>query len=94
MFQQALEIKTQVVVGKYMFRTIWPGRGSAYKKRLMKKLAGVPGHGLKVKLPLVPGLLIYSREKMSVDYCSFTKGDESVWGKPEVFCKAVVAIEI
>jgi hypothetical protein len=61
----------------------------------------VLGHGevsncapLKVKLPLVPGLRFYSRQKMSVDYCSFKKSDGSDLGKSELFWKAVVAIEI
>ena len=95
-FKHALEVKIQVIVGKHMFGTIWPCRGSAYKESLMKvQSAGIRNCApLKVKLPLVPGLRIYSKEKMTVDYCSFTKSDESDLGKSKVFCEAVVAIEI
>ena len=102
-FRYALDVKTQVIVGKYTFGTIWPSSGSAYEESLMKTQSAesVVGHGemsncgpLKVKLPLVPGLRFYSREKMSVDYCSFAESDESVLGKSKAFCKAVVAIEI
>ena len=102
-FQNALKVKTQVIVGKYMFGTIWPSRGSAYEESLMRTQSAesVPSYGemsncapMKVKLPLVPGLRFYSHEKKSVDYCGFTKSDESVLGKSKVFCKAVVAIDI
>lgn len=102
-FQHALEVKTQVIAGKYMFGTIWPSRGTAYEERLMRTQSAesVQSHGemsncapMKVKLPLVPGLRFYSHEKKFVDYCSFVKGDESDLGKSKVFCEAVVAIEI
>lgn len=102
-FQHALEVKAQVIVGKYTFGTIWPSRGSAYEESLMRTqwAESVPDYGktrnyelLKVKLPLIPGLRFYSHEKTSVDYCSFAKGDVSVLGKSEVFCEAVVAVEI
>ena len=96
-FQQALEIKTQVIAGKYMFGTIWPSRGSAYEEISMRNQSAeseISGCApLKVKLPLVPGLRFYNHEKMSVDYCSFMKSDDSGWGKSEVLCQAVVAIE-
>lgn len=52
------------------------------------------GAPLRVKLPLVPGLCYYSREKKAVDYCSFTKSDERDLGKPRLLYKAVVAIEL
>lgn len=100
-FQHALDVKTEVIAGEHMFGTIWPSWGSAYERILMKtELAGDgPGHGetsgcvpLKVKLPRVPGLRFYSHEKMSFDYCSFTNGDDSDWGKSKSLCQAVVAI--
>jgi len=95
-FKHALDVKIQAIVGKYTFGTIWPSRGSAYEESLMKSQSGGIANGapLKVKLPLVPGLRIYSKEKMAVDYCSFTKSDESDLGKSKAWCKAVVAIEM
>jgi len=98
-FQHALKVKIQVIVGNHMFGTIWPSRGSAYVESLMEtqSIKGVPGRDemgdyavLKVELPLVPGLRVYSSEISAVDYRGFVKDDETAFGKSDVFCKAVV----
>jgi hypothetical protein len=101
-FRCALDIKTQVIIGKDIFETIWPAKNSGFESFSMIVVPSQNGpcgravsqlRPIRVKLPLVPGLRVYRYDRKSVDCCGFTKGDEGNLGESDLVVPAAVFIE-
>lgn len=101
-FQYALAAKSQAMIGKDIFETIWPDHGSAFDSKCMRVKAmkrdrcgrdNSESLPVIVKLPLVPGIRVYRYDRKLVDYCSFTNGSEKDLGNPDTLWEALVTVE-
>jgi hypothetical protein len=98
-FQSALEVKIHTIIGKDLFEAIWPAPQTTFDAVSMTTQSDLKTSGIlehlprKVKLCLAPGLRVYTYDRKTVDYSSFTKGDERDLGKPGMVFQALVAIE-
>jgi hypothetical protein len=101
-FLNALMIKVAGMIGKDMFRVIWPAHNSSFEScSMLEDLSQSSRHSSnsagqkakKVILVLVPGLLVYSHDRHLVDYDGFMKDDMEGLGKPDVVAHSIVVTQ-
>jgi hypothetical protein len=74
-FKLAVEVRAESLLSATHFELIWRVAGSAADEAEMESSTSNPiADGKVFRLPILPGLRAYPKEKTTVDYRGFTKG--------------------
>lgn len=84
-----VHIRSLSLVSNNRIETIWPSAGVSFDESDMDSM--VAGTGSLVKLPMLPGLIAYPKEKAVITYRGFAdRGPKG--GPPEYTIKAMVIV--
>ncbi|KAF1849716.1 uncharacterized protein K460DRAFT_324282 [Cucurbitaria berberidis CBS 394.84] len=91
-FGLAMQIRSLSLVGTEEYESVWPSSGSLFDNNEMETEQSESNNAANlVRLPLLPGIRAYSKQKAMVGYHGFGNG-EGPNKTPKYVCKALVLI--